>query len=86
MNYRAALIEGLTMRTGARQYGIDKNTSFRWHHRFLALPAATAANRLQGIIEVDETFFPLSCKGQLTWIVHHANVAQAPVFACAGST
>ncbi|HNO76202.1 MAG TPA: hypothetical protein PKG49_11510 [Nitrosomonas mobilis] len=43
-------------------------------------------NRLQGIIEADETFFPLSCKDQLTWIAHHANVAQAPVFACAGNT
>ncbi|WP_143001967.1 IS1595 family transposase, partial [Nitrosomonas mobilis] len=64
LNYSAALIEGLTVRASGRQCGIDKNTSFRWRHRFLTLPAATKANHLQGIIEADETFFPSSCKGQ----------------------
>ena len=59
LNYSAALIEGLTVRASGRQCGIDKNTSFRWRHRFLTLPAATKANHLQGIIEADETFFPL---------------------------
>ncbi len=37
---------------------------FSLRHRFLALPAATKANRLQGIVEADKTFFPASCKGQ----------------------
>jgi len=64
LNYSAALIEGLTVRASARQCGIDKNTSFRWRHRFLTLPAATKASHLHGIIEADETFFPSSCKGQ----------------------
>jgi transposase-like protein len=64
LNYSAALIEGLTVRASAKPRGIDKNTSFRWHHRFLVLPVATKANRLQGIVEADETFFPSSCKGQ----------------------
>ncbi|SCZ85129.1 hypothetical protein NSMM_340065 [Nitrosomonas mobilis] len=48
----------------ARQCGTDKNTSFHWCHRFLTLPAATKASRLQEIINADETSFPLSCKGQ----------------------
>ena len=64
LNYSAALIQGLSVRASAKQCGIDKNTSFRWRHRFLAMPAATKANRLQGIVEADETFFPYSCKGQ----------------------
>lgn len=64
LNYSAALIQGWSVRASAKQCGIDKNTSFRWRHRFLALPAATKANRLQGIVEADETFFPYSCKGQ----------------------
>lgn len=64
LNYSAALIAGLTVRASANQCGIDKNTSFRWRHRFLALPAVTKANHLQGIVEADETFFPSSCKGQ----------------------
>ncbi len=64
LNYSAALIEGLTVRASARQCGIDKNTSFRWRHRFLTLPAAAKANHLEGVVEADETFFPVSCKGQ----------------------
>src|SRR5690606_40286425 len=64
LNYSAALIEGRTVRASARQCGIDKNTSFRWRHRFLTLPAAAKANHLEGVVEADETFFPVSCKGQ----------------------
>jgi transposase-like protein len=64
LNYSTALVQGLTVRVSARQCGIDKNTSFRWRHRFLALPAKTKPHRLQGIVEADETFFPYSCKGQ----------------------
>jgi len=44
--------------------GIDKSTSFHWRHRFLTLPAAAKANHLEGVVEADETFFPVSCKGQ----------------------
>jgi transposase-like protein len=64
LTYSGALLQGLTVRASAQQCGIDKNTSFRWRHRFLALPSATRPNRLQGIVEADETFFPYSCKGQ----------------------
>lgn len=38
--------------------------ALRWRHRFLTLPAAAKANYLEGIVEADETFFPVSCKGQ----------------------
>ena len=64
LRYSEALIEGLTVRQAASRCGIDKNTSFRWRHRFLQRPAQTKAQRLQGIAEVDETYFPYSCKGQ----------------------
>lgn len=64
LTYSAALIEGLTVRKAAARCGIHKNTSFRWRHRFLQVPAQTKARRLQGIAEADETYFPYSCKGQ----------------------
>ena len=64
LNYSAAMIQGLTVRASAQQCGIDKNTSFRWRHRFLSVPALTKANGLNGIVEPDETYFPHSCKGQ----------------------
>jgi transposase-like protein len=62
--YSEALLEGLTVRQAAHRCGIHKNTSFRWRHRFLRLPAETKAEHLQGIAEADETYFPYSCKGQ----------------------
>src|SRR5918996_5011073 len=40
------------------------NTSFRWRHRLLSHPARTKALKLHGIAEADETYFPLSFKGQ----------------------
>jgi hypothetical protein len=64
LNYCAGMVQGLTVRANARQCGIDKNTSFRWRHRFLQCPAVTKATCMQGIVEADETFFPYSCKGQ----------------------
>jgi transposase-like protein len=64
LTYSEALIEGLSVRGAASRCGIHKNTSFRWRHRFLQLPAQTKAQRLQGIAEADETYFPDSCKGQ----------------------
>ena len=64
LTYSEALLEGVTVREAARRCGIHKNTSFRWRHRFLRLPAQTKAERLQGIAEADETYFPYSCKGQ----------------------
>lgn len=64
LTYSEALLEGLTIRQAARRCGIHKNTSFRWRHRFLRLPAQTKAQGLRGIAEADETYFPYSCKGQ----------------------
>ena len=64
LRYSEALLEGLTVRQAARHCGIHKNTSFRWRHRFPRLSAETKAERLQGIAEADETYFPYSCKGQ----------------------
>lgn len=64
LSYGEALSEGLTVRQAANRCGVDKNTSFRWRHRFLSPAADTKAERLEGIVEADETFFPYSLKGQ----------------------
>jgi transposase-like protein len=64
LTYSEALREGLSVRRAAARCGIDKTTSFRWRHRFLTRPAEQKAERLSGIVEADETFFPHSCKGQ----------------------
>lgn len=64
LSYGEALSDGLTVRNAASHSGVDKNTAFRWRHRFLRQAAQTMAERLEGIVEVDETFFPHSLKGQ----------------------
>lgn len=62
--YAQALMDGDTVRGAARRCGIHKNTSFRWRHRFLALPAEVKPAHLQGIVEADETYFLDSHKGE----------------------
>lgn len=63
LTYSQTMIEGLTVRKAAQHCGIDKTTSFRWRHRFLTDLAELKPTRLSGIVEADETYFPLSFKG-----------------------
>jgi transposase-like protein len=64
LNYGTALIQGLTVRAAAQQCGISKNTAFLWRHRFLHNVAHHQAVHERGVVEVDETFFLESFKGQ----------------------
>ncbi|MBI4741672.1 MAG: IS1 family transposase [Betaproteobacteria bacterium] len=61
--YSQALIDRIGIRAAARRCGIDKNTAFRWRHRFLGCPASHRAGHEGGVVGADETFFPPSCKG-----------------------
>ncbi|MGE6136615.1 IS1595-like element ISAs23 family transposase, partial [Aeromonas salmonicida] len=63
-DYAQALIEGLTVRQAALRCGVSKNTAFLWRHRFLRAMATHQATREEGIVEVDDTFFLESFKGQ----------------------
>ena len=63
-DYAQALIDGLTVRQAAARCGVCKNTAFLWRHRFLTAMASHQATREEGIVEVDETFFLESFKGQ----------------------
>ena len=62
--YADSLIEGVSLREAARRCQIDKNTAFRWRHRFLHEAARHRAEHEAGIVEADETFFLESFKGQ----------------------
>jgi transposase-like protein len=63
-DYAQALINGLSVRKAAKACGISKNTALLWRHRFLATAARHHATHETGIVEVDETFFLESFKGQ----------------------
>ena len=47
--------------------GISKTTAWRWRHRFLAVPKTMMPEAVEGIVEVDETFFRSSHKGSRGW-------------------
>lgn len=63
-DFAQALIEGNSIRKSAQNCGVHPNTTFRWRHRFLRLPADMQGQMLTSIIEADETYFLKSLKGQ----------------------
>ena len=58
------LRDGLSVNKAAQRLGVAASTAFRWRHRFLKLPRAVMARKLQGVVEADETYFLRSRKGQ----------------------
>ena len=63
-DYFGCMLESKVLRSSAKKCNISLKTAFRWRHRFLHLPAMLKAQKLEGIIEADETFFRYSQKGQ----------------------
>ena len=63
LEYIRCMLDSKPLRKCAEECGLHLETSFRWRHRFLALPSALKASKLEGIIEADETLFPYSEKG-----------------------
>ena len=53
-----------TLRAAAQQCEITLHTSFRWRHRFLEVLENDQGQQLGDIVELDETFFRESFKGQ----------------------
>ena len=64
MRHAQAMMDGASVRQAAQCCGVDKNTAFRWRHRFLRDAAGHRAEHEAGIVEADETFFLESFKGQ----------------------
>ncbi len=63
IKYAQDLKEGKSIRASAEYCHIDPSTSFRWRHRMLQIPLQTKAQHLTGIVELDETYFLESFKG-----------------------
>jgi len=58
------MIAGDSVRKTAADLGLDKDTAFRWRHRFLESIDKMQPAQLQGMVEADETYFLESFKGQ----------------------
>lgn len=62
--YIDCMMNGFTVRKSAEICGINKDTAFIWRHKILnALQNMQANVTLEGIVEADEAFFPISYKG-----------------------
>ena len=65
--YIGCMMHGFSVRKSADICGIHRNTSFAWRHKILgSLQNMASSVVLNGIVEADETFFPLSYKGNHT--------------------
>lgn len=64
LSYAAALNESLPVRKAAKVCQVNKNTAFKWRHRFLKAQNQSKDQSLTGIAEVDEIFLLESFKGQ----------------------
>jgi len=63
LKYVEELTKGSSIRHSAKVCRIDLKTSFRWRHRFLEMLNNAEEINLEGIVEIDETFFLASEKG-----------------------
>lgn len=62
--YIECMMNGTSIRKAATICGINRNTAFIWRHKILdALQNMANEVELDGIVEADETFFPISYKG-----------------------
>ncbi len=62
--YVSCMMQGLSIRKTAEICGIHRNTAFYWRHKILdAVRSEMDGMVLDGIVEMDEAFFPVSYKG-----------------------
>lgn len=62
-SYVETILKGTFLREAAAECGISLKTSFNWRHKFLKLVDNLTDSRLEGIVEIDETEFKWSEKG-----------------------
>jgi transposase-like protein len=60
----ACMADGLSIRKTAARLEMSVDKAFRWRHKFLQFLSAQKPEALTGIVEADETLFPVSYKGQ----------------------
>jgi transposase-like protein len=63
LRFSECLNQGLSVRKAAEEVGVNKNTSFKWRHRFLKNTNDLYAKALNGAVETAETSFKYSEKG-----------------------
>jgi transposase-like protein len=72
------MIAGDSVRKAAADLGLNKDTAFRWRHRFLESIDKMQPAQLQGVVEADETYFLESFKGQKSSLPRKAKKRGTP--------
>ncbi|MDT8716100.1 IS1595 family transposase [Clostridium sp. 19966] len=62
INYLNCMNNCFTIRKSAKEVGIHKNTSFYWRHKILHSLSSLLPVKLNGLIEIDETYFDENLK------------------------
>ena len=63
LDYLHSMCQSQTLESSAKKCEINLTTSFNWRHRFLKMANTDQPDQLSGIVEVDETYFRVSEKG-----------------------
>ncbi len=61
--YCQTMVDSKSLRIAAKECGINLTTAFTWRHKFLKLADLLMSKQLEGIVEMDETWFKYSEKG-----------------------
>ncbi len=64
IQYVDSMLKSTVLRTVSDELGISLNTAFKWRHRFSAAFVKNSPTHLEGIVEMDETYFLHSKKGE----------------------
>lgn len=62
--YAGCMAKGLTLRQTAKELGMSLDRAFRWRHRLLEKVVGHQPKPIAGLLEVDETYFQISRKGE----------------------
>ena len=81
--YLDLMFQGLSVRKMVRKMrsfgmALDHKTVFSWRHKILSLLRKATRTNLTGFVEADETFFPLSFKGQRSGLPRAAHKRGTP--------
>ncbi len=64
IQYVDLMLKSTVLRAVSDELGISLNTAFKWRHRFSAAFVKSSPTHLEGIVEMDETHFLESRKGE----------------------
>ncbi len=78
------MADGLTLEKTASRLGITVTRAFTWRHRFLRFLRQQKPTAMTGVVEADETVFPVSFKGQRSPLPRESKKNGGPLKSGAG--